>query len=80
MQHSTPVILGPHFEQFISDEVSSGRYSSASDVVTTALRLLEAEEQKIKWVNDALQKGERSGFVTDFDPQAHLQSLNDKLK
>jgi antitoxin ParD1/3/4 len=76
MAHNTSVLLGDHFEKFISNEVSSGKYSSASEVIRSALRLLEAEEQKRQALCEALRIGEKSGFVTDFDPKAHLKKLN----
>ncbi len=38
--------VGAHFEQFIKEQVSGGRYASASEVVRNALRLLEREEQR----------------------------------
>ncbi|MDP4265555.1 MAG: type II toxin-antitoxin system ParD family antitoxin [Bacteroidota bacterium] len=80
MARNTSILLGEHFEDFISREVSSGRYSSASEVVRTALRLLEAEEAKKKQLNKALAAGERSGFDKNFDPKAHLKKLHAKLK
>ena len=46
MGKNTSISLGDHFEKFIQQEISTGRYSSASEVVRTALRLLEDEEQK----------------------------------
>lgn len=76
MAHNTSVLLGDHFEQFIAKEVASGRYSSASEVIRTALRLLETEEQKKNVLIDALRAGEESGFVHDFDPRDHLKKLN----
>ena len=76
MAHNTSVLLGDHFEKFISDEVSSGKYKSASEVIRTALRLLEAEEQKKHALNEALRLGEKSGFEKNFDPNAHLKKLN----
>jgi putative addiction module CopG family antidote len=39
-------VVGSHFEQFIKDQISGGRYQSASEVVRDALRLLEHEEQR----------------------------------
>ena len=76
MRSSASVLLGDHFEKFISDEVSSGKYNSASEVIRTALRLMEAEEQKKRALNEALRLGEKSGFEKNFDPKAHLKKLN----
>lgn len=36
-----PIKLGKHWESFIRNEVSSGRYESASEVIRDALRTLE---------------------------------------
>jgi antitoxin ParD1/3/4 len=79
MARNTSILLSEHFEEFILNEVSSGRYSSASEVVRTALRLLEAEESKKKQLNKALAVGEKSGFKKDFNPKVHLKKLRDKL-
>jgi antitoxin ParD1/3/4 len=61
MARNTSILLGEHFEEFISEKISSGRYNSASEVIRTALRLLEAQELKMKDLNKALSQGERSG-------------------
>ena len=79
MAHNTSVLLGDHFEKFISNEVSSGKYNSASEVIRTALRLLEAEEQKKQILNEALRIGEMSGFEKNFDAKAHLKKLNSTI-
>ena len=39
------VSLTPELEKFVSDKVESGRYTSASEVVREALRLLEEQDQ-----------------------------------
>lgn len=78
MARNTSILLGEHFEKFIDAEVSSGRYTSASEVVRTALRLLETEEEAKKNLISALKKGERSKRVENFDPQKHLASLHKK--
>lgn len=58
------VNLTPHFEEFIQESVSSGRYGNASEVVRAALRLLEDyEKTRDTALNDlrtALDEGESS--------------------
>ena len=78
MGRNTSISLGEHFENFINSEVSSGKYSSASEVVRSALRLLESEEQKLKELRNALMEGENSGMVEDFNPEKHLAELHKK--
>jgi len=78
MGKNTSISLGNHFEDFISQEISSGRYNSVSEVVRSALRLLEIEEQKIIELRKAIAIGEKSGIVTDFNPEDHLKSLHRK--
>lgn len=78
MGRNTSILLGDHFEEFISAKISSGKYNSASEVIRTALRLLEAEESKIKDLNKALSQGEKSGVTKNFDPKANLKKLHKK--
>ena len=78
MAKNTSILIGEHFEKFINDEVSSGKYGSASEVVRTALRLLQSEEEKKVILLKALIKGEKSKRVENFDPKAHLAKLHKK--
>ena len=78
MAKNTSISLGDHFEQFIHTEIKSGRYASVSEVVRSALRLLEMEETKLKEIRKDLQKGESSGWVEDFDPEMQLKALRKK--
>ncbi len=80
MGKNTSISLGNHFEQFINNEIASGRYSSVSEVIRSALRLLETEEKKLHEIRNALIIGEESGFVDDFNPDDHLKSLHKKYK
>lgn len=78
MSKNTSISLGNHFEEFVNDEVKSGRYSSVSEVIRSALRLLELEEKKERELIKALEIGERSGFVDNFDPEQHLKDLHQR--
>ena len=79
MSRNTSILLGNHFEEFISSEVSSGRYNSESEVIRTALRLLQTEEEKKKVLNKALVQGEKSGYQKNFNPKIHLKKLHSKF-
>ena len=79
MARNTSILLGSHFDEFISNEVSSGRYNSASEVIRTALRLLQTEEQKTKALTKALIQGEKSGYEKKFSPTTHLKKLHSKF-
>lgn len=65
------VSLTPHLEAFIHQTVSSGRYQSASEVVRTALRLLEERERenaaRLECLRREIQKGLDSGPPTPLD-------------
>lgn len=77
---NTSLTLGPHWENFIKDEISSGRYSSASEVVRDALRHLEERKEKIAVLQNNLADGAnqatRSEFVDDYAIEAIIAELD----
>lgn len=70
MAKNTSISLGDHFEGFINNQIESGRYGSASEVVRTGLRLLEEREQAIGTLRRALVEGEKSSDAGALDMQA----------
>ncbi len=76
MGKNTSILLGNHFEDFIKNAISTGRYNSASDVIRTALRLLEIEERKTVKLREEIEIGEKSGIVENFDPERNLKELH----
>ncbi|QDW25070.1 MULTISPECIES: type II toxin-antitoxin system ParD family antitoxin [Pedobacter] len=80
MGRNTSMALGDHFENFVDERISEGRFKNASEVIRAGLRLLEDEENKIKILREALQVGIDSGMVKDFDPKKHLEMLKAKKR
>jgi antitoxin ParD1/3/4 len=72
---NTSISLGNYFDQFVSNQVSNGRYRNVSEVIRAALRLLEDEESKVVALRNAIEEGIDSGIAHDFDPDIHLQEI-----
>lgn len=72
MAQNTSISLDDHFSDFLSREVSSGRYRSASEVVRAGLRLLEDQETLLTALRAALVEGEDSGTPEPFDFDAFV--------
>lgn len=78
MAKNTSILLGDYFNNFINQQVQSGKFSSASEVVRAALRMFEHEEARKAELIKELEKGEKSGFVKNFDRDAFLNKLHQK--
>lgn len=86
----TSVALSPHFETFIREQIASGRYNNASEVVRAALRLLEDAERQQALQLQALRAdiaaGRNSGPPSAAEPvfdrlQAkHTQRVQDRSR
>lgn len=74
MPRNTSVSLGEHFSRFIDEQVESGRYATASDVIREGLRLVEERELRMEALRQALIAGEQSGPSEPFDLDQFLSS------
>ena len=75
MGRNTSRSLGDHFEDFVDNTVSSGRFKNASEVIRAGLRLLEEEESKIAALKKAIEAGLESGTAKNFNAKKHLLEL-----
>lgn len=78
MSRNTSVILGEHYDKFIKEEVITGRYSSASEVIRNGLRLLEERRKRIEMINLALEEGENSGAYKEFDNEEFKRRMHSR--
>ncbi len=67
MGKTTSITLGDHFLGFVEEQVSAGRYGSASEVVRAGLRILEEHETKHAALQRAITEGFQSGVAESFD-------------
>ncbi|BDF96330.1 MULTISPECIES: type II toxin-antitoxin system ParD family antitoxin [unclassified Pseudoalteromonas] len=75
MAKNTSVTLGEHFDKFINQQLNSGRYGSASEVIRAGLRALEDQEIKTMNLRNMLIDGENSG-VADYSYDSLILELD----
>ncbi len=79
---TTSLSLGEHWEIFIKNEVSSGRYGSASEVVRDALPAMEERKSKLEALRTHLARGAEQAsageFVDDFSIGALINDLDNE--
>jgi len=76
---TTSLSLGEHWEVFIKNEISSGRYGSASEVVRDALRAMEERKSKLEALRSHLSEGAAQAENGDFVDKFFMESLINDL-
>lgn len=76
MVKTISVPLDDDSARFVEDQVSSGRYTSAGEVVRVALELMQKREAKLASLRLALQEGLDSGEPEPFDFDAFLAEMH----
>jgi len=79
MAKNTSITLGEHFDSFITSQIQSGRYGSASEVIRSALRLLENQETKLNTLRQLIAEGEQSEEA-DYDLDNLIEELDGRDK
>ena len=74
MSKNTSVELGEEIAGFVSGQVQSGRYGSASEVIRAGIRLLQDQETKMAALRAALREGEGSGAPVPFDVDQFIEA------
>lgn len=74
----TSVALSSHFEQFVREQVESGRFNNVSEVVRAGLRLLEDQQIQASMKVDALRAAIASGMASG--PGIPAEEVFDRLE
>lgn len=61
MRRTTSITIGDPLDSFIDRMLKSGRYGSTSEIIRSAIRLLEQQETQQELLRKALVEGEASG-------------------
>ncbi|WP_439898626.1 type II toxin-antitoxin system ParD family antitoxin [Photobacterium damselae] len=59
MSRTTSVTIGSQLDEFVGQLIATGRYGSTSEVVRSALRLLERQEKQTTALKMAIEAGEQ---------------------
>lgn len=78
MGKNITILLGDYFENYVNEKINSGKYTSVSEVIRSALRLLESEENKTQTLIKELKIGEKSKMTKNFDRDKNLKNLHSK--
>ena len=80
---TTSLSLGDHWESFIREQIASGRYGSASELMRDALRQLEERNVKLAALRTHLAEGAeqaaRGEFVQNYSVETVLAELDDAV-
>lgn len=72
---TTSLSLGEHWEVYIRNEIASGRYSSASEVVRDALRAMEERKDKLAALRSHLAQGAAQANAGEFIDEFSMDTL-----
>lgn len=78
MAKNTSITLGEHFDGFIANQIGTGRYGSASEVIRAGLRKLEDEERKLETLRALIEEGRASG-TSEYSYDGLMQELDEEL-
>lgn len=77
------VSITPELNELLNAKVQSGRYTSVSEVMRDALRMLEradkSEADEIEYLRKAWDEGEASGIAGPFDMEKIMQEGRKRL-
>jgi antitoxin ParD1/3/4 len=80
MSKNISIALGDHFQKFVQELVSQGRFGSTSEIIRAGLRLLEEQDTRLAALRRAIQEGLDSGPAEPFDFNGYASTREGNLK
>lgn len=80
MARTVTVTLGHHYEEFVKTNIAGGRYNNVSEMVRAGLRRLEDDEARVNAFCAAVDEGDASPDVLDFDEEVFIQELKESWR
>lgn len=80
MARNTSILIGEYYENFIKNQIATGKYNSVSEVVRAALRHFEQEEIQTKSLIAELVLGEKSDKIRNFNRAENLKRLKENFQ
>ena len=74
------IYLGDHFETFIREQVATGRYANASEVVREAMRQLEDQATRLDDLHALIAQGDASLERGDFISVSNLDAYFEQIR
>ncbi len=75
MAQNLSVTLDDPLAQFVGEQIDSGRFATASEVIHAGLRMLEDREMRLRLLHEALDEGENSGPAEELDFDAFKHEM-----
>ena len=69
------ISLPAEMKAWVEEQVKSGRYSGASDVVRDLVRRGIARTEALATFNEAIDRGVESGVLENYDPEDRRREL-----
>ena len=76
---NTSIALGEHFDKYIAEQLASGRYRTASELIRECLRLHQERELRIAAMRAAIEDGVASGIDESFSFEGLNRELDAEL-
>ena len=72
--------VGAYFESFIKEQIATGRFNNASEIIREGLRMVEEREQKVQALRLEIQEAVRDLDEGQFyTPQQVMENIEQQL-